>query len=122
MFVFAHNPKTAGTTFRFILRRNFGERYLDIYTPLLRKLFGVDRVTPVTRLLSNKELIHVINQYGNIECMGSHSFRFPNSFADFLIMIFLRDPVERVLSEYFYFRNKYLDCDELPGHIRDSAV
>lgn len=89
LMVFTHVPKTAGSTFDFILQNSFGLRACDADhskrsrfrqrdLDLARKLF------PGLRYISGHNL------------MDPLSFSIPNPF----FMTFLRDPVARVISRY----------------------
>jgi hypothetical protein len=120
MFVFAHIGRAAGTTFRTILRRNFGDKLLAIHSHQIKQYFGSDRTTPSTNNLTDEELTQILNCYPDVECISGHFFNFPNSFDNFKVMTILRDPVERVISQFFSFRRKYLDLsvDELPKHMK----
>tara|TARA_B100000315_G_scaffold110430_1_gene101273 strand:+ start:5174 stop:6124 length:951 start_codon:yes stop_codon:yes gene_type:complete len=120
MFVFAHIGRAAGTTFRYVLRRNFRDRLLPIHSHLIKEHFGADRITPRTNKLTDEELTQILNCYPGIECISGHFFCFPNRFDNFKVMTILRDPVERVVSHYLSFRRKYLDLnvDEFPDHMK----
>ena len=120
MFVFVHIGRGAGTTFRFVLRRNFGDKLLAIHSPQIKEHFGVDRATPSTQNLTDEELTQILNCYPDIECISGHFFNFPNSFENFKTMTILRDPVERVVSHFFSFRRKYLNLsvDQFPDHMK----
>ena len=120
MFVFVHIGRGAGTTFRSVLRRNFGDKLLAIHSPQIKEHFGVDRASPSTKNLTDEELTQILNCYPDIECISGHFFNFPNSFENFKTMTILRDPVERVVSHFFSFRRKYLNLsvDQFPDHMK----
>ena len=117
MLVSNHIGKTAGGTLQFILQRNYGDNFLGIYSALIKKMFGKERTTPSINPLDESELNFVLNQYGKIECISSHFIKFPNSFNNFKTITFLRNPVDRVVSQYFSLRKKYLGQKNLPNHM-----
>ena len=86
MFVFVHIGRGAGTTFRSVLRRNFGDKLLAIHSPQIKEHFGVDRATPSTQNLTDEELTQILNCYPDIECISGHFFNFPNRFNNFKVM------------------------------------
>ena len=120
MFFSLHIGKTAGTTFKYILSRNFGDNFLGVYSPTIRKYLGSERTTPSVKPLNEFEFSEILACYSGIECVSSHFLAFPNRFNHFKVMTFLRDPVERVISHFFSFRRKYLDLsvDEFPDHMK----
>ena len=120
MFVFVHIGRGAGTTFRSVLRKNFGDKLLAIHSHQIKEHFGFARATPSTNNLTDEELTQILNCYPDIECISGHFFNFPNQFDDFKYMTVLRDPVERVISHFFSFRRKYLhlSVDQLPEHMK----
>ena len=61
MFVFVHIGRGAGTTFRSVLRRNFGDKLLAIHSPQIKEHFGVDRASPSTKNLTDEELTQILN-------------------------------------------------------------
>jgi hypothetical protein len=96
-FCFSHIPKTAGTTFNAILDRNFHGR-------LHRTSHGFyeEKLKPeqIGWALSRGETY--------LPCLGGHavSANLPYEHADYDIigLTILRDPVDRLISEYFYLR------------------
>jgi hypothetical protein len=89
MIIFLHIPKTAGTTFEFVLANSFGIRHCHLgYTGRdvirQRDIDFAKRIFPGLRSVSG---INLINPLG---------LRAPNSFC----MTFLREPVARVFSHY----------------------
>ncbi len=120
MFVSLHIGKTAGITFKYILRRNFGDKLLGIYSPTIREHLGDERVIPSVKPINEDEFCGILDHYSDVECVSSHYIAFPNRFKHFKVMTFLRNPVERVISHFFSFRRKYLDLsvDEFPDHMK----
>ncbi len=121
--VFLHIPKSAGTTTHSILQKNFHEK--EVFS--IRKLpeCEYNKVNNVTTFSKAKrhfpkwfynkhvDLVkHVISKYypikDNIELVSGH---FPlwflenidEKFQEAYLFTIVRDPIERVLSEYRYF-------------------
>lgn len=89
MMIFLHIPKTAGTTFQFILANSFGMRHCHLgYTGLdvigQKDLDFAIRVFPKLRSASGENLIAPLNLSA------------PDSFY----ITFLREPISRVFSHY----------------------
>jgi len=96
-FCFSHIPKTAGTTFNAILDRNFHGR-------LHRTSHGFyeEKLKPeqIGWALGRGETY--------LRCLGGHavSANLPYDHSDYDVigLTILRDPVDRLISEYFYLR------------------
>lgn len=90
--VFAHIPKTAGTTIYKILQNNYGvaER-LWINSDYLRQEIAQAQSLP----LSKQRQIKLVYGHGTFGL--HHHWQQPITY-----MTFLRDPVERVISSYYY--------------------
>lgn len=93
-FLFTHIPKAGGTTMGRILRRNFGASFYPYYGLYDQHMF---RAVEVERIL---------DAYPQYQCIASHLFslRLPweSSRHDVAGFAFVRDPVDRVLSMFFY--------------------
>lgn len=92
--VFLHIPKTAGTTFRQVIRRN--------YTPTER--FGLDNEQKIQTDIKLNNL--TAEKRKNIKFLGGHiNFGIHQSFnseEEFKYITFLRDPVQREISYYYH--------------------
>lgn len=94
--VFVHIPKTAGMTFRKILDRQFtADQICKIGPDFQGSIDGI-------RNLGQEEKRKTRCISGHIP-YGIHQY-FPNHSVHYLS--FIRDPVDRAVSEYFYFRNR----------------
>lgn len=91
---FVHIPKTAGTTFISILKKNF--RPEDI--------LQIDGLDPDRTFEFVKDLPGVENNYKII--MGHWSLKFEPLFKsrEIVRIVFLRNPVDLVISSYYYIR------------------
>lgn len=97
LFFFLHIPKTAGTTFKDILRRNFGPGYEEEYGLLVDFTYSAAQVTAM------------IERYPSLRCLSSHriSLDLPWDRANCSLraISFIRDPAERFASHYFFTRS-----------------
>jgi hypothetical protein len=93
-FIFCHIPKVAGTLFGQILDRNFGKKFYPYYGLWDNRFFTKEDVAGMCDL------------HPQYECLASHMFSldlpFDSTRFDFRAICFVRDPVERALSLYFY--------------------
>lgn len=98
---FVHIPKTAGTTFISILKRNFDAR----------SVLQIDGLDPEKTFADLEQRQSGTQAYKVL--MGHWSIKFEKFFSDREIvrLLFLRDPVDHFLSTYFYIRNT-------PGHLQ----
>lgn len=95
ILVFLHISKTAGSTVRRILQESFGQGLIELYDSLSMRAF------------TQKESIFLGETFANCQCMTSHNFCLPlkaqeGGKVSLLPFTFLRNPVERVISEYYY--------------------
>ncbi len=99
-FVFAHLPKCAGTTFIDILRRNLGPRFYHDNGLLQNYQYSVAQMSRIVAL------------YPKLDCIASHRYSFAIPVDDpacprtVKAFTFVRDPVERTLSHYFFHRQR----------------
>ncbi len=101
--VFVHVPKTAGTSFRYALREQFGDAGLaydygpQAYetTPLVRRLVHEQPDLPRLR----EELIAA-----GVKVLCGHvpAARYADVFGRQNLLVIVRDPVQRLVSEYFH--------------------
>jgi len=94
-YVFLHIPKTAGTTLNSVLDKNFDpDRVLDVYTREQQAALGE---------LTYEEL-------EGYDLIRGHLFVYDyaqllDGPVRFKVFTFLRDPIERVVSEYSFLKN-----------------
>jgi glycosyltransferase involved in cell wall biosynthesis len=105
--VFVHAPKTAGTAFR----RTLGDQY------------GIDRVLELYGTLGPDEIERLrqidARDWGALRAVTGHMEFGLHELIPFPVryVTLLRDPVDRIVSHYFYART----TPELPGRDRDLA-
>lgn len=95
ILVHFHIFKNAGSTIDWVLRKNFSEqaRFFDGNDP--------------EGTLSASDLINYLIQHPNTKSISSHQLRFPlpvDFNAHFVPLIFLRNPIDRALSIYNYYK------------------
>ena len=104
MFLFIHIPRTAGTTFSDILKKNFKEKYIRVYGMKKRDFF------------SDEEVKALAVFFPDAECISAHEFACPlpqpdnsntNKIIQYQFITFLREPVARAFSHYFYNRERW---------------
>jgi hypothetical protein len=86
-YLFFHVPKTAGSSVR----------------EALRQLFGADQVGPPVEEEATGYDSAALSRYRVV--VGHFSYEQVASFPDRRVLTFLRDPVEVVISRYYYYRN-----------------
>lgn len=95
VFIHVHIPKCGGTTFIDILGRNL--------------VFDKDR-TWDSRFYNRQQVKNIIRRFNSIQAFSSHNFSldipFDISEVDLYSIVFVRDPVRRFVSHYFFQRNR----------------
>ena len=111
IFVFAHIPKTAGTTVSDMLRRNFGQSMISMPHAFLEGNVPSDRID------------HWLRIQPHLRCLSGHRFNLDLPWAssefDFRVISFIRDPIDRLYSEYRYIRKAGIA--DATGLARDST-
>jgi len=109
-FVFAHLTKCAGTTFINILRRNLGDRFRHDNGLLQDYQYTLEQMS------------RIIAMYPALDCIASHRYGFALPFAnpacprEVHAFSFVRHPVDRALSHYFFHRGRpWVNTD--PVHV-----
>jgi hypothetical protein len=104
-FIFCHTPKVAGTTMGKILHRNFGKRFYMYYGLWDNRFFTAEDIEGMCTL------------HPQYTCLASHMFSLDLPFYserfDYKAIAFVRDPVDRALSLYFY---SFRMAKENPGY------
>jgi len=118
MLISLHLPKTAGSSFLMSLEQHYGERlsrdYADkpINTPMLRRNSGA---------LVNC-ILNGLRRDEGLECIHGHflplKYLFYSTRQDVRFVTWLRDPVERLASHYFFWVRNYDPVNSPPLHKR----
>ena len=102
MIISVHVPKTGGTTFKHVLQQHFGDKMLLDYgdAPLKGRNLFTSYLNTVRRI---PKACLLARRY---ECIHGHFLPVKYSFAGMhnKFTIWLRDPVEREFSRYYYRR------------------
>jgi len=97
VFVHLHIPKCGGSTIVDILSRNFGPGLVN--TNSILNDYQYDSV----------QVARIIDHYPRLRCLTGHklSLDLPFDRKDFDLQVFtwIRDPIDRFVSHYFYHRN-----------------
>ncbi len=118
MMVSVHIPKTAGTTFRDILERHYGERLLLDYAD--RPLAAGSRWRRMRQRLAPPEAVRDIET--RYDCVHGHFVAGKYDALDKPVrhVTWLRDPVRRTISHYRYWKRvpdlRNPDCRRLVEH------
>lgn len=119
--VFVHVPKTAGTSFRHALVHQFGEAGLAMdygpkafeTTPLVRRL--VYEEPDVSRL--REEMIKAGQK---VLCGHVQAERYADAFGRRNLLVIVREPIQRLVSEYQHFRRHHGETRGFVEFYRDS--
>ncbi len=106
IFFNIHVPKTAGWMFWNILEANFGNNLKGAYFPAQYEITSPEGVEWMLR------------QYDRFTCYTSHCFRLSSmpilNGHEIVAFSFIRNPIERFLSHYFYTRASANPADGFP--------
>lgn len=106
-----HIPKTAGTSFRNILKAVYGEdKVMRVDIPLPSEPVSYKSVPPLPEELKAAEVLHGHFRFQDMAVLCGVPTSVP-------VITWLRDPVERVISNYFYLQKILRDtlCEEERG-------
>ncbi len=124
LFFNAHISRTGGLTLAHLLRQNFGDGHLDIYTQEIKNVLGPDRVKPTIGMLTPDELNRILDQHKEVKSISSHWIPIPSGveilkerFGHIKLLTFLRNPVDVIISKFFHFRQRYINSNKLPEHM-----
>lgn len=109
-----HVPKAGGSTLRQLMNRNFGERYNNSKSLLETKQYTRDDVGEIVRC------------HPHLSCLSDHKFSldlpWDHQHAQLFALSYVRDPVERFISRYFFHRHfEEVSCVAQRMSFRDFA-
>ena len=97
VWLHVHVPKAGGSTIRQLLNRNFGDGYYNS-TSLLE-----------TKQYTNEDVSEIVRCHPWVTCFSDHKLSlqlpFQHEFATIYALCFVRDPVDRFISRYFFHRH-----------------
>lgn len=97
-----HIPKTAGTSFRNILKLMYGEDQVVRFDIRMGGLVFLNEEPYLENYLPAAKVIHGHFSYENLNA----GFKIPENCP---IITWLRDPVQRVVSNYYYLEKRLID-------------
>ena len=120
MLISLHLPKTAGTRFRSLLESHFAGRLLADYADApLHETVAARRLHAVR---GGADLLLRPCRLQNVDAVHGHFLAIKYSLLpggrDWRRVTWLRDPVERLASHYFYWRRSYEPGESGPLHRR----
>lgn len=124
MLISVHVPKTAGISFRKALESYFGGLLICDYADLPLNQQVAKRAIGATHSAMKNSII--INQkiYKDAKCVHGHflplKYRWMSSSTQKKFIVWLRDPIERLASHYYYWMRNY--NPEKSGKLRRRVV
>lgn len=112
MIISLHTPKAGGSSFKVLLENHFKNRFLGDYTDLPINTNEVKRKADVIKFDKNFRLYKkYIYNFKKVECIHGHFL--PYKYSSLLVdsnvsfVTWLRDPLERLASNYYYWQRAY---------------
>lgn len=111
-----HLPKTAGTSFATSLQQHFGDRYRGDYA---------DQAISKPVVVRCREALHAALDIGEtgldgVDCVHGHflplKYLLLDARRELTFVTWMREPVARLISHYFYWRNSYDPASSAPHH------
>ncbi|WP_216828248.1 sulfotransferase family 2 domain-containing protein [Alkalihalobacterium elongatum] len=94
VIIFLHIPKTAGSTFNSLIEKQYENNYT-----MISPKYGEEKVADYFNAIGPKEKLEVVRGHFPF---GVHKY-LPQK--NFTYITFLRDPIERVISAYYYMKS-----------------
>lgn len=109
-----HVPKAGGSTLRQLMNRNFGEGYYNSNSLLETKQY------------SSSEVAEIVEAHSWVKCLSDHKLSLDLPYdleaSNILALSYVRDPVERFISRYFFHRHfEEVNCIAQQMSFRDFA-
>ena len=104
-FIFIHVPKTAGSMFRNIVNQNFGKEAKEDSTLYSEMTYSMEQIDRLFYLYPFRFFL------GHTFCLKS-SLLAQNGQIN--LIAFVRNPVEKALSAYYYLRNREMTNSDHP--------
>ena len=109
-----HVPKAGGSTLRQLMNRNFGDGYYNSQSLLETKQYNRHDVSEIVRC------------HPGVKCFSDHKLSldlpYDHEHCDVFALCFVRDPVERFISRYFFHRHfEEVNCIAQQMSFRDFA-
>ena len=109
-----HVPKAGGSTLRQLMNRNFGEGYYNSNSLLETKQY------------SSSEVAEIVEAHSWVKCLSDHKLSLDLPYdleaSNILALSYVRDPVERFVSRYFFHRHfEEVNCIAQQMSFRDFA-
>ncbi|HXP51610.1 MAG TPA: hypothetical protein VN922_16755 [Bacteroidia bacterium] len=118
MLISVHVPKTAGTSFRLSLETHFNTSLLQDYNagpPFNKSAYFRNRLA-IEQSLEVSE-----SNYNTIECIHGHfmpiKYLLLGSKQHHIYITWMRNPVDRVISQYYYWKQTYTNDVTAPVQI-----
>jgi hypothetical protein len=116
MIISLHLPKTAGSSFGHSLKDHFGETFLTDYHD---RPFNTPVVKRKLKALQNCAA-NSVKSFRNIQCMHGHflplKYLAVGIRQDVYFITWLREPVDRLISQYYFWRKIYNPKTAPPLH------
>ncbi|GAA0423712.1 hypothetical protein GCM10009133_35340 [Cocleimonas flava] len=109
MLISVHLPKTAGSSFANSLSDCFGQKLLKDYADLPLHHSNIRR----NKHAAIESSRNYFKNFDEIQCIHGHflplKYRFHKSKINFKYVTWMREPAERLASQYYYMKRHYSD-------------
>jgi len=118
MIISVHLPKTAGISFEYALRKHFNKKFLrdSIDFPINKSIHERIEHAVASAIQINRK------DYSGIECIHGHFMpvKYMLMACEYnpVFVTWIRNPVERVISHYYYWIDSYDERESPPFHRR----
>lgn len=118
MIVSLHLPKTAGTSFSATLENHYGTRLLKDYTD-----FPINTPPPRRNRFAVQSCLEIENKdFSSADCIHGHflpiKYLLMRDKNNATFITWIRNPVDRALSNYYFWRKTYKPENSPPLHRR----